>query len=329
MVRARSKLMTFSCCIFLLLLLPVWLWVALAIAISGPLQAWPNYLLAALFALLLPGRLYFQGCNLKTFILFFSLLALFFFWWQTLEPYGDKEWAPDVARVSYGDIEENKLTMHYVRNFIYRAEDDFTENWESTTYNMDNLKGLDMFLSYWASEHIAHVVLSWDFGPDGHLAISIETRKDKYQEYSALKGFFKQFEISYVAATEEDIIKLRTHYRKERVYLYRLLAKKDRIRALLETYLKEMKRLTTEPTFYNALTRNCTTSIQLHANASRPDDPLPLDWRLLASGHLDEFLYMHKAVATELPFAELRKRSRIAPESVLPGREIFSDQIRK
>lgn len=200
--------------------------------------------------------------------------------------------------------------MRNVRNFSYSGEEIAEERWESREYDLDKLVGLDLFLSYWASDHIAHAILSWDFGDNNHLAISIETRKDKTQEYSAIKGFFKQFELSYIAADEQDIIKLRTNYRKERVYIYRLLAPKARVRALLESYLTEMNRLVDEPEFYDALTRNCATTIHLHTKAIQPNST-PMDWRLIASGHLDELLYDRRVVEQGLPFAELRQRSRI------------------
>jgi hypothetical protein len=92
------------------------------------------------------------------------------------------------------------LTMHNVRNFDYVDENTTIQKWETRKYDLSKLDGVDLFLSYWVSEHIAHTILSWDFGIDGHLAISIETRKDKTQQYSVVKGFFKQFGLSYVAA---------------------------------------------------------------------------------------------------------------------------------
>ena len=144
-----------------------------------------------------------------------------------------------MAQISHGEIEGDNLVMYNVRNFDYRSVDDFDQKWETRTYNLKNLQGLDLFLSYWASDHIAHTVLSWDFGVDGHLAVSIETRKDITQAYSAVKGFFKQFEICYIAADERDMIRLRTNYRKERVYLYRLQVPNEQVLALFKDYLKK------------------------------------------------------------------------------------------
>jgi len=39
-----------------------------------------------------------------------------------------------------------------------------------------------------------------------HLAVSIETRKEKGESYSTLKGFFRQYELYYVVADERDVI---------------------------------------------------------------------------------------------------------------------------
>jgi hypothetical protein len=39
---------------------------------------------------------------------------------------------------------------------------------------------------------------------------------------SPFPSFFKQFELTYVVADERDVVRLRTNYRKEDVYLYRL-----------------------------------------------------------------------------------------------------------
>ena len=71
-----------------------------------------------------------------------------------------------------------------------------------------------------------------------------------------------------MAADEKDIIRLRTNYRKERVYAYRLQVSKERAKALLLDYIDKMNNLAAKPEFYDALTRNCTTAIHLHSLAS-------------------------------------------------------------
>lgn len=292
-------------------LLLCWIWGGFALYFSAPGPQWLRMTLIFVFALFLPGAFLLSHRFIRGVVLCVGVFALVLIWWHTIQPTNDKDWAVDVAQISHGTIQDGTLTMYNVRNFNYMADGTPILKWETRTYDLGNLQGLDIFLSYWASEHIAHTILSWDFGDDEHLAISIETRKDNTQQYSAIKGFFKQFGLSYVAATEQDIIRLRTNFRKERVYLYELLGTSEQARNLLEEYLKEMNLLVDEPKFYNALTRNCTTTIRIHVNAVRTDAPPPIDWRLVLSGHGDELLYDRGAVVQTLPFTELRQLSRI------------------
>jgi hypothetical protein len=142
--------------------------------------------------------------------------------------------------------------------------------------------------------------MSWEFADGSHLAVSIETRKEEGEEYSAMRGFFRQFELYYVVADERDLIALRTNHRDERVELYRMIASKEGARALLYDDVREMNALAEQPRWYNALTHNCTTTIWHHARAVGSD--FPTDWRLLANGYLIDLLLM--TLAGSLPAAE-------------------------
>ena len=141
-------------------------------------------------------------------------------------------------------------------------------------------------------------------------------------------GFFRQYELVYVLADERDVVRLRTNYRGERVFLYRLTTSRAGARALLEQYLEEANTLAREPAWYNAFTENCTTAIWRNVRALSPDNPF--DWRLLANGHLDRMLYERGRVDTSLPFAELRQRSDITERAKACGsRDDFSRCIRE
>lgn len=322
-LKIMTKTIVFIC------LAIAWAWGVTALYLAAPSPSSVNIFLAAGFALYLPVVFIVSRSFIKGLVLCLGLLGVLLFWWQTLTPTNVKDWAADVSQISHGEIRDDRLTMYNVRKFDYKSEQDFVQRWYSRTYDFNNLQGLDIFLSYWASEHIAHTILSWDFGTDGHLAVSIETRKDKTLQYSAVKGFFKQYEIAYVAADERDIIWLRTNIRKERVYLYRLRTRVSQTRALLENYLVEMNSLVEKPQFYDALTRNCTTTIEIHANAIRSDAPPPLDWRIIATGHVDELLYDRRLVSNDIPFADLRKASRVDLKMQQLSKENFSKILRE
>jgi len=66
--------------------------------------------------------------------------------------------------------------------------------------------------------------------------MAIETRKVVGQEYSALRGFFRQYELVYAVADERDVIRLRTNYRvDEEVYLYRTTATPEQLETSFST----------------------------------------------------------------------------------------------
>ena len=249
-------------------------------------------------------------------------------WWVSLEPSNDRDWAPEVSRLPWFEVEGSRLTAHDLRDFHYRSENDFDARWIERSYDLDALEGVDIFLSYWGSPAIAHTILSWDFEGSPPLAASIETRKEKGESYSAVRGFFRQFELVYVLADERDVVRLRTSYRGERVLLYRLATPPGHARALLEQYLSEANDLARRPAWYNAFTENCTTTIWRNVRALAPD--WPFDWRLLANGRVDEMLYERGQVDTSLPLSELRRRSDVTERAKACGsREDFSRCIRE
>jgi len=137
-------------------------------------------------------------------------------WGASIPPSNSRDWAPDVARTARAIFEGSHVTIENVRNFKYRSESDYDQRWETRTYNLDGIRGVDLFLSVWGPTHIAHTIASWEFDDGQDLAISIETRKEKGESYSALRGFFHQYELYYVVADERDLIGLRTNYRGSR-----------------------------------------------------------------------------------------------------------------
>lgn len=244
---------------------------------------------------------------------FLAIFALVLTCWLLIPPSNNRNWQPDVAVLSWADFAGDKVTIHNIRNSEYQSETAFSVHHYDKTFDLNKLKGIDLFLVYWGSPRIAHTMMSFDFGEQGNVCFSIETRKELGEGYSVIKGLFRQYEIIYVAADERDLVRLRTNYREdgrgEDVYLYRLKITSELARKVLLSYLDELNRLKEKPQWYNALTDNCTTSIRRH---TMPYDPnARLDWRLIVNGYIDEMLYERKELDTRLPFAKLKKRSYI------------------
>jgi len=291
--------------------------------------AWARPSLASAYALASVAALLWLRPFWKTLAAWGAALVMVWLWWGTLRPSNEREWQPDVARLSWAEVHGDILTFHNVRNFDYRSETDFSPRYEDRFCDLAKLHGCDLFLSYWGSPAIAHTIMSWDFEGSPPLAISIETRKKMGQEYSAVKGFFRQYEITYMAADERDVVRLRTNYRDEQVHLYRLKVTPERAKALLLDYVAAMNTLVETPEFCNARVDNCTTSIRRQVRNIDPETSLT-DWRLLANEYGDEMPYEHGTLDTRLPFAELRERSLINIRAKTLDRDFaFSRLIRE
>jgi Domain of unknown function (DUF4105) len=235
--------------------------------------------------------------------------ALITAWWLSLTPSNDRDWQPDVAVLPYADIAGNQVTIHNIRNCDYRTETDFDVRHYDKTFNLDELRTVDLFLVTWGSPHIAHTMMSFGFLNGDHVCFSIETRKEKGESYSAVKGLFRQFELTYIIGDERDLVRLRTNYRQgEQVWLYRVQMTPEQGRTFFLDYLKRANALCQRPEWYNALTDNCTIAVRTQRAAA---DRQPWDWRMLVNGHLDELLYERGTIATNLPFAELKRRSLV------------------
>lgn len=248
-------------------------------------------------------------------------------WWATVLPSNDRNWSPDVARLPHGAVHGDTLTLHNVRDFDYRSETDWTERWETRTYDLAKLEGVDLFLSYWGSPAIAHTIMSWRFSDGQHLAISIELRKEVGEVYSPIAGFFRHYELYYVVADERDLVRLRTNYRGENVFLYPLRMPASRARKVLLDYVERMNALVAEPAFYNTLTQNCTTTIRTHI--LHIGGTMPLDYRLLANGYSDQLLYEREAIDTSRPFDVVRASSQIDARAKAADQDAaFSARIR-
>jgi hypothetical protein len=187
---------------------------------------------------------------------------------------------------------------------------------------------VDFFLVYWGSPLIAHTMLSFDLGGTNHVCFSIEARKEKGEAYSAIRGFFRQYELTYIIADERDLIRLRTNYRGEQVYLYRLNTDPAVARLVFLDYLKQVNRLRDQPEWYNALTSNCTTNIRGHTKPYVRKTRW--DWRILVNGYIDQLCYEVGSLDHSLPFNDLKARSLINDRAKAAGDDLaFSARIRE
>jgi hypothetical protein len=286
----------------------------------GIVAIWAAFCVGVLVAL-------WQGRAGLAFFCFAIAFGILGFWWRHIVPTNDRPWADDVAKITSGTIEGNRVTLHNVRNFDWRSNDDYTQRWETRVYDLDRLNSVDMIMSYWDGWAIAHMLISFGFDDGQHVAFSVEVRRQKNQTYSEIGGFFKRDGLSIIAADERDVIRVRTNIRREDDYLYRIRMPLSAMRSLFLGYIEQADALLDTPRFYNTITVNCTTLV--YHMMKRIVGYLPWSYRLLFTGYLPAYVYRVGGLDQRFSLEELRALGRISDRARQSDRaDTFSQDIR-
>ena len=225
-----------------------------------------------------------------------------------IQPSNNRDWNDDQAILPSVEIYGDIVSISNIRNFSYASTTSYTPNYYNSTFDMSKLKNVwfvvEPFSGYVGA---AHTFLSFEFEGDRFVSISVEIRKEKGESFSAVKGLFRQYELMYVIADERDVVKLRSNYRKDQVYVYPIKADLDKKRALFLDMLARANQLAENPAFYNTLTNTCTTNIVSHVNKIT-SKRVPFDFDILFPANSDRYAYDIGLIDTDLTFEEARKR---------------------
>lgn len=246
-------------------------------------------------------------------------------------PSNERDWALDQERLPWADLKGRRVDVHNVRYARYRSTADYDVVWEDRSYDLDRLRSAWFVVEPFESpdwEGPAHTLMSFGFEGGDFLAVSVEIRKEKGEEFSPWKGLLRQYEVMYVIGDERDLIQLRANHRRDPVYLYPVRAPRERIEQMLVSMLRRANRLREKPEHYNTLTNTCTTNIVRHVNELVPGR-VPWSYKLLLPGYSDELAYELGLIDTELSFAEAKRHFRVDDDALrAAGRDDFSKEIR-
>jgi hypothetical protein len=256
--------------------------------------------------------------------------ALVLVWFALISPSNDRPWQPDVAVPTRVERDGDRVTLRDVRDLDWTGAETFRARRRDRTIDLAKLDSLWLALSYWdGNRSICHTILSFGFEDGTYLSLSVETRKELGESYSAWRGFFKQYELFYVLAEERDVLGVRAAHRDEDLYLYPLATQPGERRRLLGDILETAHALETRPEWYGALGRNCTTTLQHHVDAALGRES-HFRWDTVLNGTIDEMAWRLGAIRDERPFADVRAAHRITDLArTHAGADDFSRRIRE
>lgn len=253
---------------------------------------------------------------------------------KRIAPSNFRDWRPEQSVLPHAEFQGERVIVHNVRNCKYFANDVYMVDYYDKTIDLAHVEGVDFIVvPFKGMPALAHAMISFQIAkPDGsrdHLAVSVETRKERDENYNPVKGSTNAYELMYVVADERDVIQYRTNYNGEDVYLYHTVATPEASKALLVDVLTRANQVATQPEFYDTLTNNCTSNIVRHVNRIKPNR-IVADYRVLLPGYSDALAYDEGLIEKHGTFPETKQQAYVNPAALrYAGREDFSEMIRR
>ncbi|MFP6872078.1 MAG: DUF4105 domain-containing protein [Verrucomicrobiales bacterium] len=294
----------------MLLAVALWVWACGAlryvIGVPGPFVMVLFFLVP--WALTRGGRLRNVAVVCVAIVMLWMLLAYAF-----TKPRGDLEWEVHCSRSPAVRVLEGggRVEIHNVRQFKWHGSGDFDPSWTFQTYYMDQLQSLDLVVEpLGASEYFAHTMLSFGFGAERRVVISIEVRREKGESFGILPGFYRQFELFYQINSERDAFTLRATRPDVDLYVFPVKAEAEFIRSLFLDMVREANQLNHHPQFYHSLRANCTTKLFDHVNMEI-GSPIGYRREILLPAQAGKLLHELGWMDTDLGYQQAKERFRL------------------
>lgn len=247
---------------------------------------------------------------------------------SNIKPSNERNWSIDQTILPAASVNGDLATITNIRNFSYTSTSTYTPAYYDKTFDISKLRSVDYIVEPF--EDIgAHTFLSFGFEDGSYVSISVEIRKEKGELFSPWRGLLRTYELMYVIADERDVVKLRSNYRKDPVYVYPLSISKEEAQKVFIAMLERANTLSENPEFYNTITNNCTTNIIDHLNAVLPNH---ISWNqsFILPEKSDAYLQDLGLIAQNMSLTEARAKYLINPRAEQFAEEAdFSKRIRE
>lgn len=249
--------------------------------------------------------------------------------WPAPQP---EAWQISWAKAPECRVEGDTLTIRNIRDFHYRAENDYDVVYRDERFDLTELQGADFAECHWdGMTAVCHTMLSFNFTDGRRLVVSAETRLPAGVKQSSVGGLYKLYGLLYIFGTEEDIFRLRTNHRHEDLSLYPLNITPQGAKKLLLHYVHLAQEAESGLSIYNTLTANCSTGLVSAFRELAPDMPKRYNLLPIHNGSFTQVLYKAGALQTYPGETEtqLRKRCYLGYDIAPDNRAEYSAAIRR
>ena len=239
------------------------------------------------------------------------IMAFLLAWLATIQASNNRDWLDEISKLPSIHIDNKQVTIENFRKFTWQGIDNSNLNWESRSYDLNKLQNLYLYVvPFHDSKYMAHTMLGFDFQDQGIVIVSVETRKEKGEDYSLVAGALRQLELIYVFGSEQDLLTLRAVHRKANIHLYPVKAEADFIISLFQDLAQSANALHHNPQFYRTLRDNCTTTLVKHINRHY-EEKIGMRMEIIFPAKAGELLYEFNRMDTHLSYEQAHEASRI------------------
>ncbi len=216
----------------------------------------------------------------------------------------DRDWYPYLARTAHVETQTERFSVTPVSDWSYAPEGPTAETYIDAAYDLSELREVWFMLEPQpGSQLAAHTLLLFEFEGDRLLGLTIEARRERHEDYSALRGLFNAFELAYVWGAARDFLTRRVVMLDHEVFVYPVAIDDEQKRFLLTRLLERTQALENQPRFYNTVISNCTNELAKAAG---------FRWApaYILTGRSDEYLFRRGIIPGE-SFAQAHARSDV------------------
>ena len=219
------------------------------------------------------------------------LLVCIYLYSNTKSPSHNRTWSEDQDILPEITITDGAVEVKNMRDFKYESTKEYQKNYNDISFDLSEIQTVDFFIEE-LSPNIgaAHTFLSFGLRDGKYIAISPEIRKEKGEVFSPIKGLFNEYEMMYVVATEEDVLKLRGIHRNNPVSRYSIDITPETAQALFRDMAARTIEIRDTPEFYNTLTNACGSTIAKHIEKLAPGS---ITWGLAIAAPLRSYRVAH------------------------------------